>query len=1266
MFVMITQYVYADTLVTEAQINDAIRWANQFHSGYGGECGKYVHAAFNYGAGIYFPGADCAYGSGFTGCNTSMLDNMKPLKSVNYSTIKNDNSAVPRGALIFYGSNNNAINCYGHVGIYDGNGNICDATWTTDENNNTIERTGCQPILETISSSYCYDKNGNNVDGTNEIKGWSFYNGYTLYSEKKVGVLDVNGILDGITWGSTSINDTLYGTFDVYINGNLVADDKGDYYDDTLEEGITYRITDIKASDGFIYKGYENAELTGTITANERTDVYLKFNKFKELYTGVILYNSEGIEIIQDLGADYCYFDVYIDGILSADDVSTDYWNNKIELGTSYEIKNIVPADGYVYKGLADGSDPLSGTNTGQDNTVIKLKIVPAGTLNVDGLLDEIQLGGTEDYGTFDVYINDQLVADDVTDYWNSGLEAGSSYEIADITPLNGKSFTGLADGSALVKGTITAGKITSVNLKFDTENDVPDDFDGYFGVPAAKYDPCQVSKQMFRLSLVKNIDISPGTWLYYWRGGQVQIREGDNVPSKDFLFYVRKCVNDSCDEVEATSAYVYGLNGDSTFSDNTIKAKYISNEQHFSIFNMKLSPFTITNVWLVVDEPGTYVIYAFAPNVIENNQSSFYERIYTTIELKDDQGTCTQGVCGTLTKYSIDGNTITFSKVASDIDAIWGEDCGNMFKENPDVTEVEIKDKIIVTDAQLMFKDFKYVKKMNLSNFDVSNVTSMNNMFLGCSSLTSLDLNSWDTSSLTNMSSLFNLCSSLTDLNMNGWNTSAVTTTNNMFNGCRSLTSLDLSDWNMSSVTDMRGMFYHCTSLTDLDLGGWNTSNVTNMMYMFTECSSLKNLNVNGWNTDKVTDMGGMFNKCGSIKELDLSSWNSANVTNLDTMFGECNNLDTLALGEKTLEKNLFEQLPKYNEPWYYLKSGTAASTPLPLGTVKNSGSLFTDYDFTTMAGTWSINGGNEQGDDSAYYTYSIDTEQENTEDPVEGIGKGNGQNHLIGSGLSSVFTIKRNEGDENTFDLFKGIRTDGEDVDQKYWKAEKGSVKITLFSEYLDTLSTGDHIFTAVFEDGTHDINFSVSEPFVVPVKFTSIRSDGSYFIPSDLKDMKILMTIIITGSGVVSKAENIELDLSLLEENKDVTIDVLFDQAVEEFSNNHKVNVTDYSQSLDADIYVEDGSVPQYHLKIEGAPGQIDNNKFGINLFLIWNDFNNSWEPEIIAVYALPEDEIGAYAEGPDGVRTYLIFQTYDICMKYLGSDELCSGNERCYHK
>ena len=84
--------------------------------------------------------------------------------------------------------------------------------------------------------------------------------------------------------------------------------------------------------------------------------------------------------------------------------------------------------------------------------------------------------------------------------------------------------------------------------------------------------------------------------------------------------------------------------------------------------------------------------------------------------------------------------------------------------------------------------KNIKAIKKLQL---DTSNVTTMNYMFYGCSSLTSLDLSNFNTSNVTDM--------------------------NNMFYGCTSLTSLNLSNCDMSKVTSVSGTFNGCFKLKDV-----------------------------------------------------------------------------------------------------------------------------------------------------------------------------------------------------------------------------------------------------------------------------------------------------------------------------------------------------------------------------------------------------------------------------------------------------------------
>ena len=154
---------------------------------------------------------------------------------------------------------------------------------------------------------------------------------------------------------------------------------------------------------------------------------------------------------------------------------------------------------------------------------------------------------------------------------------------------------------------------------------------------------------------------------------------------------------------------------------------------------------------------------------------------------------------------------------------------------------------------------------------------------------LTSLDISSFNTSRVTSMKEMFYGCSTLSSLTLGGrFNTANVTDMSQMFAYCCSLASLDLSSFNTSRVTSMKEMFYGCSILSSLTLGGrFNTANVTDMSQMFAYCSSLASLDLSSFDTAKVTDMGGMFQCCFSLASLDLSSFTFNDKGNYQNMFG-------------------------------------------------------------------------------------------------------------------------------------------------------------------------------------------------------------------------------------------------------------------------------------------------------------------------------------------------------------------------------------------
>lgn len=111
-------------------------------------------------------------------------------------------------------------------------------------------------------------------------------NNTTIYAHWNINqyTLDVNGFLDGKDSGGVSG----YGTFDVRINGKLVANDVTDFCQD-INYNSTYSIEDIKSTAGHTYNGVHSGRLTGSIP-NYRTNVSLNFTTNKY----IVSYNSNG------------------------------------------------------------------------------------------------------------------------------------------------------------------------------------------------------------------------------------------------------------------------------------------------------------------------------------------------------------------------------------------------------------------------------------------------------------------------------------------------------------------------------------------------------------------------------------------------------------------------------------------------------------------------------------------------------------------------------------------------------------------------------------------------------------------------------------------------------------------------------------------------------------------------------------------------------------------------------------------------------------
>lgn len=104
--------------------------------------------------------------------------------------------------------------------------------------------------------------------------------------------------------------------------------------------------------------------------------------------------------------------------------------------------------------------------------------------------------------------------------------------------------------------------------------------------------------------------------------------------------------------------------------------------------------------------------------------------------------------------------------------------------------------------------------------NLKVTNrIKSIDALFSGCISLKAIKgLTTWDITGLERLSSLFFNCKSLEEINISNWNTSKITDMENTFGLCSNLKKIH-GVIDLSSIENYDSMFASCNNLTDVKL---------------------------------------------------------------------------------------------------------------------------------------------------------------------------------------------------------------------------------------------------------------------------------------------------------------------------------------------------------------------------------------------------------------------------------------------------------------
>jgi len=236
-----------------------------------------------------------------------------------------------------------------------------------------------------------------------------------------------------------------------------------------------------------------------------------------------------------------------------------------------------------------------------------------------------------------------------------------------------------------------------------------------------------------------------------------------------------------------------------------------------------------------------------------------------------------------------------------------------SMFSECSSLKKLTFPKKVNPGKLESMASMFKYCSSLtdiDLSGWNLNNVTSMESLFQYCSGLASVTLPKVTSKKIQNMQYMFNGCSALTSVDLFGWNVENVRMMTNLFKGCFNLKEINLSGWVPKSLEEIYGMFSNCTSLESINLSGWNLENMKQIQYMFTGCTNLKTVDLSNWKTPKLSVLGRLITGCGSLTYANLSGWDVSSLYQIDVYpFSGCVNLVTLDLSGWNLDNTIVDR---------------------------------------------------------------------------------------------------------------------------------------------------------------------------------------------------------------------------------------------------------------------------------------------------------------------------------------------------------------------
>lgn len=228
------------------------------------------------------------------------------------------------------------------------------------------------------------------------------------------------------------------------------------------------------------------------------------------------------------------------------------------------------------------------------------------------------------------------------------------------------------------------------------------------------------------------------------------------------------------------------------------------------------------------------------------------------------------------------------------------------------------------LTDMSYMFLNF-YTSNLDISNFKLGNVTSMEGTFSATAKNNTIGSITWPSGQinmphLTTMRALFKFNASLNKIVLPILKTPALTDTSYMFYGIGKIDKIDnINSLDTANVTTMEGMFaYNDSGLMKGEnvKFEFNTSKVKNMSQMFKN-SYINYLDLSSFDTRSLVTAASMFDYTW-LKVIDLTNWDTRNLEDVTSMFYDSTWLVTIYASESfvttkvTASNNIFYNVTK------------------------------------------------------------------------------------------------------------------------------------------------------------------------------------------------------------------------------------------------------------------------------------------------------------------------------------------------------------------